>query len=154
MKRAGPRVALVLLLIVAIGMGGTLLMLRGSVGLVVRSVAPCPAGRASGPAPDHGPISQREVIAIACAQAPSSTTPRRVLSVTSGILSGFMSGSTPAGISPNRRVWAVLLSGTFPPASCGPPAPRGTHHSCPSPEHTAHVVLDYHTGKFLTGSVP
>jgi hypothetical protein len=56
---------------------------------------------------------------------------------------------------PTTVVWAVSLSGTFEPGSCGPaPATTETLNPCPSPLHSARVLIDATTGEFLLASVP
>ena len=53
---------------------------------------------------------------------------------------------------PNAQVWAVLLSGTFPPASCG--AYTATPHPCPPPAVSELVLIDARSGGFIQGTVP
>ena len=71
-------------------------------------------------------------------------------------LSSFGAEAPSSGISdPATVVWAVSLSGTFEPGSCGP-APVATEppNPCPSPLHSARVLIDAETGEFLLTSVP
>ena len=54
---------------------------------------------------------------------------------------------------PNTLVWAVRLSGTFAPPSCGGYTP--TPHPCPSSPATSELILiDARTGAFIQGEVP
>lgn len=53
------------------------------------------------------------------------------------------------------EVWAVSLSGTFYPGSCGPaPMPPATPGPCPPAQTTALVLIDAATGAFIMASVP
>jgi hypothetical protein len=55
-------------------------------------------------------------------------------------------------VDPKTVVWAVKLSGTFPPASCG--ALRASPHPCPPPASSELILIDATTGAFIQGEVP
>jgi hypothetical protein len=61
-------------------------------------------------------------------------------------------GPGEGGPGGDRWVWAVLIRGSFPPASCGPYTP--IPHPCPSPATTGAVFLDYVTGEWLQSGFP
>ena len=97
-----------------------------------------------------GGISRDQAIRMASHQAMvQSTTPTKVSWARAGPLSQF--GRDPYS-SPNRLVWAVDLSGTFPRPSCGAYNPNGPTH-CEAQARHATVILDYFSGAFVTGSL-
>lgn len=55
-------------------------------------------------------------------------------------------------VDPTTAVWAVRLSGTFPPASCG--GYTATPHPCPSPANSELILIDAQTGDFIQGEAP
>jgi hypothetical protein len=73
--------------------------------------------------------------------------------VRSVTLTTYGAASPNGGVRPaSTQVWAVLLSGTFPPFSCGPYSP--TPHPCPSPATSALILVDAQTGEFIEGQIP
>lgn len=86
-----------------------------------------------------------ETAAKATAQTMSST-PVSFVSATSGSISKFEPTVETAGSDPNRMVWAVVFQGTF-EGSCGPSS--SSPQSCPAPNTTVRVVLDYASGAFI-----
>ena len=55
-------------------------------------------------------------------------------------------------VDPATAVWAVRLSGTFPPASCG--GYTATPHPCPSPANSELILINASSGDFIQGAVP
>jgi hypothetical protein len=94
-------------------------------------------------------VSADAARATALKQAGSST-PVSVVSVELTTYGAKADGGLVA--DPNTQVWAVLLSGTFPPASCGGDTP--TPHPCPSPAASELILIDAHTGAFIQGEIP
>ncbi len=103
------------------------------------------AGRSATPTP----ISENVATAAAIEHAGSSI-PVTVLSAT---LSTYGAESQNSSIvDATTPVWAVRLSGSFYPASCGPMT--ATPHPCPSPAPTALVLIDARTGAFIQAEMP
>lgn len=53
---------------------------------------------------------------------------------------------------PDEWVWAFVVRGSFPPASCG--GYTATPHACPSPATTMLILLDARTGEFVLARSP
>ena len=51
-----------------------------------------------------------------------------------------------------KRVWAFIVRGSFPAASCG--GYTATPHPCPPPATTMRVLLDARTGEFVLATSP
>jgi photosystem II stability/assembly factor-like uncharacterized protein len=101
---------------------------------------------ASSVRPPAGGLSQAAAFAAARRAYPDA---RGVVSGRVGQIRDFETGQRV--VPPDRWVWAVVISGTF-PFSCGPaPDPGQTHAPCPPPALTKTVLLDYATGKFIEG---
>lgn len=65
----------------------------------------------------------------------------------------FPGSSTPG--HDDDLVWAVLVRGSFPFPSCGPPpTPGQPDHPCPSPAQTMMMMFDYRTGTWLWSEMP
>jgi uncharacterized protein YceK len=79
-----------------------------------------------------------------------SSTPASVVSVELTTYGAKANGGSV--VDPSTQVWAVLLSGTFPFASCGGYTP--TPHPCPSPAASELILIDAHTGAFIQGEIP
>jgi hypothetical protein len=102
--------------------------------------------------PPYGGLSQAAAEKIAMANT-YSTTPAHVTIARPGHFSEFANGSQ--AVAPDRWVWAISFSGTFPPASCGPkPIQPGLTAKCPAPQHSELVLIDYFNGDFISASVP
>ncbi|MGZ3632490.1 MAG: hypothetical protein ACXWQ6_09380 [Candidatus Limnocylindrales bacterium] len=75
------------------------------------------------------------------------------MQVRSVTLTTYGAASPNGGVRPaSTQVWAVLLSGTFPPFSCGPYS--ATPRPCPSPATSALILVDAQTGEFIEGQIP
>ena len=107
-------------------------------------------------APSPAPVSsERTTITAEAATAVAvgqvvSTTPVKVVS---RMLSTY--GAEPGGasiVAASTPVWAVRLSGSFTPPSCGPFT--ATPHPCPSPPTSALVLIDARTGAFIQAEMP
>jgi hypothetical protein len=120
--------------------------MRASVFLLVILVA----GACAGQAPSSSRISASAATATAIAQA-GSTIPVKVLSAK---LSTYGVAEAGGGtiVAASTPVWAVLLSGSFQPPSCGPMT--ATPHPCPSPATSALILIDARTGAFIEGMMP
>jgi hypothetical protein len=94
-------------------------------------------------------VSAEAARAVALEQTRSST-PVSVVSVELTTYGSKADGSSV--VDPSTQVWAVLLSGTFPPASCGGYTP--TPHPCPSPAASELILIDAHSGAFIQGEIP
>jgi uncharacterized protein YceK len=94
-------------------------------------------------------ISANAARASALAQV-RSATPVSVVSVELTTYGARADGGSV--VDPDTQVWAVVLSGTFPPASCGGYTP--TPHPCPSPAASELILIDAHTGAFIQGEIP
>jgi uncharacterized protein YceK len=94
-------------------------------------------------------VSADAARATALKQAGSSTA-ATVVSVELTTYGAKANGGLVA--DPSTQVWAVLLSGTFPSASCGGYTP--TPHPCPSPAASELILIDAHTGAFIQGEIP
>jgi hypothetical protein len=94
-------------------------------------------------------VSAEAARAVALEQIRSST-PVSVVSVELTTYGARADGGSV--VDPDTQVWAVLLSGTFPPASCGGYTP--TPHPCPSPAASELILIDAHTGAFIQGEIP
>jgi hypothetical protein len=93
-------------------------------------------------------ISAEMARAVALREEPGADV--QVRSVT---LTTYGAASPNGGVRPaSTQVWAVLLSGTFPPFSCGPYSP--TPHPCPSPATSALILIDAQTGEFIEAQIP
>ena len=113
--------------------------------LVVGLIAIGCAGGASAPPS----VSAESAAAMAIEQVGSSTT----VKIVSTRLSTYGADAAGGAIADaHTPVWAVLLSGTFQPPSCGPMT--ATPHPCPAPATSALVLIDARTGTFLQGMVP
>lgn len=114
--------------------------MRAAVGLVLAAllVSSCSAT-----------VSAEAARAIALEQIRSST-PVSVVSVELTTYGAKADGSSV--VDPSTQVWAVQMSGTFPPASCGGYTP--TPHPCPSPAASELILIDAHTGAFIQGEIP
>lgn len=100
------------------------------------------AGCSSDPAAD---LSAQQAVSAARRTAQRlTTTPLTLISARSGDFREFDPNAGPAVSAPDRRVWAVVFQGTFPPASCGPPGGR-----CPAPNSTMRVIIDAASGAFI-----
>ena len=120
------------------------------IGSLLVVLAVLAVGRLLG-APDGG-LSESDADKIALANA-YSTTPAQVTIARPAHFSEFANGSQT--VAPDKWVWAVSITGTFPPASCGPkPIQPGRQASCPPPQHSELVLIDYFNGDFISASVP
>jgi len=92
--------------------------------------------------------------ADAIARARSSSRFVDVISVEAAHIRDFeLQGA--CGSADLSAVWAVVVDGTFPPASCGPvPLPGQSPHPCPPPASTGVIFLDYHSGAELEAQFP
>ena len=108
------------------------------------------AAACGGQAPSPTTISAETAGATAIMQA-GSTTPVKVLSAK---LSTYEAANAGGGsiVDASTPVWAVRLSGTFQPPSCGPMT--ATPHPCPSPATSALILIDARTGAFIQGVMP
>ena len=94
-------------------------------------------------------ISADAAAAVAIAQV-GSTSSVKVLSTKRSTYGAEAGGGSIVDAS--TPVWAVRLSGTFQPPSCGPMT--ATPHPCPSPATTALVLIDASTGGFIEATMP
>ena len=119
--------------------------MRASVLLAaVLIVASCGGGSRSSTS-----ISAEGASATAIAQA-GSTIPAKVLSTRLSTYGAVAGGGMV--IDASTTVWAVRLSGSFEPPSCGPVT--SIPHPCPSPATTALILIDATTGAFIQGMMP
>lgn len=110
--------------------------------LAAMAAALLASGCSSDPAPG---LSQQQAVATAGTTAQRmSSTPVSLISVTTGDVGDVDPNAGKAVSPPDRRVWAVVFHGTFPPPSCGP---AGGH--CPAPNTTMRVILDYASGTLI-----
>ena len=65
----------------------------------------------------------------------------------------FRGGASDLAAPWNEMVWAIRLKGTYPPGSCGPAPLPGQRPHCPPDNHTATVMLDYRTGRFVMARI-
>jgi hypothetical protein len=100
-----------------------------------------------------GGESRGDAIAAAESQIPS-TTRQSVMWAVIAPLVLFRGGASEEAAPGKEIVWVVRLSGTYPPASCGPVPHPGQQVHCPPDAHTATVILDYLTGRFVMASTP
>ena len=119
--------------------------MRASILLVTILIAAACAGR---PSPSTA-ISAEAASATAIQQVGSLST-AKVLSTRLSTYGAEAGGGQV--VDGNTAVWAVLLSGTFGPPSCGPMT--ATPHPCPSPATTALVLIDARTGAFIQAAMP
>jgi hypothetical protein len=122
-------------------------MSRFIVCLAAMAALACSCGGAVIPGLSQG---QAETAAKATAQTMSSTRVSFV-SATSGSFGSFEPHAGTVVSDPNRMVWAVVFRGTF-QGSCGPAGP--SPHSCPPPNTTVRVVIDYASGAFIMAATP
>jgi hypothetical protein len=119
--------------------------MRTSVLVVVVMIAAACGGQASSPTS----ISAEAASATAIAQMGSATTVKVVSTRLSTYGAEAGGGSIVDATTP---VWAVRLSGSFQPPSCGPMT--ATPHPCPSPATSALILIDARTGAFIQGTMP
>lgn len=119
--------------------------MRASVLLVAVLIAAACGGQTS----SSSTVSADSASATAIAES-GSTIPVNVLSTrlsTYGAEAGgglMVDASTP--------VWAVRLSGSFQPPSCGPVT--ASPHPCPAPATSALILIDARTGAFIQARMP
>ena len=102
--------------------------------------------------PPDGGLSESEAVKIARSNT-YSTTPAHVTIARPAHFSEFANGSQT--VAPDKWVWAISFTGTFPPASCGPkPLQPGQNAQYPQPQHSELVLIDYFNGDFISASVP
>lgn len=102
-----------------------------------------------GQTPSPSAISADAARADAISQA-GSEIPVTVLSMK---LSTYGAEATGGSIvAADTPVWALLLSGSFRPPSCGPMT--ATPHPCPPPATSALILIDARTGAFIEGMMP
>ena len=78
-----------------------------------------------------------------------------VVSAESGPYADFVDAESSPVVDSSHDVWAVVFSGTFPPASCGPARLDGEEGvACPAPNTSMLVILDYDTGDFIMAAAP
>jgi len=109
-----------------------------------------PAGTQTGPPSQPAsspPISADQARATALREASGTD-----VMVVSTELSTYGAKANGSIVDPKTVVWAVKLSGTFPPASCG--ALRASPHPCPPPASSELILIDAATGAFIQGEVP
>lgn len=95
-------------------------------------------------------LTQAQAVTKAEAIAqPMSATPVTFVSAASGPFSRFEPRDGRAVSAPDRLVWSIVVSGSF-RGSCGG-AGSGT---CPPPNTTERVELDYTSGDFITSKTP
>ena len=111
----------------------------------VRVVVPAAA---TSPSPSSS-VTESEALSVAFRNS-ASTTPLRVLSVARTTFGAAM--PTSAVAPADTPVWALTLSGTFPPASCGPA--EATSHACAPPATSALVLVDATSGAWLSAETP
>lgn len=99
-----------------------------------------------------GGLTRDQATSVAVHQL-TSTTPASAQLAVPGPLVLFRDGAGAAAAPKYRMVWAITFSGTFPPASCGPPPPPGEQPHCPPPNHTETVVIDYFSGEFIMAEI-
>jgi hypothetical protein len=119
--------------------------MRASVLLVAVLIAAACGGQTSVPTS----ISADVASATAIAQMGSAATVK-ILSTRLSTYGAEAGGGSVA--DPSTPVWAVRLSGSFQPPSCGPMT--ATPHPCPSPATSALILIDATTGAFIQGTVP
>jgi hypothetical protein len=108
------------------------------------------AAACGGQASSSTSISAEAASARAIRQA-GSTIPVKVLSAK---LSTYGAAEAGGGtiVDASTPVWAVRLSGSFQPPSCGPMT--AIPHPCPSPATSALILIDARTGAFIQGTMP
>ena len=80
-----------------------------------------------------------------------STSPVLFLSSKAAHYGDFSDGGL--AVDPNKWVWVVVFSGTFP--SHGGPVPRPGETPSPRPDHhTIMEFIDYSSGEFIQASIP
>lgn len=102
-----------------------------------------------GQTPSLSPISADAAKATAISQA-ASTIPVKVLSIKRSTYGPETRGGSI--VAADTPVWAVRLSSSFQPPSCGPYT--ATPHPCPSPATSALILIDARTGAFIEGMMP
>jgi len=107
-------------------------------------VASC-AGRGLSPTP----ISAETASATAIANV-ASTIPAKVISTRLSTYGAVADGGHV--VDSNTPVWAVRLSGSFEPPSCGPIT--AVPHPCPPPATSALILIDASTGAYVQGTMP
>jgi hypothetical protein len=110
---------------------------------VAGSSTPVAVSPATTSRPAHGLTAAQ---AIEKARAQRTGTPVRAVA---GPMRSFW-GPGEGGADGNRWVWAVLVTGSFGPASCGPAG----SHTCPPPATTGVLFFDYVTGEWLSSQFP
>jgi hypothetical protein len=119
--------------------------MRASVLLVAVLIAAACGGQASSPTS----ISAEAASTTAIAQVGSAATVK-VLSTRLSTYEAEAGGGSVADAG--TPVWAVRLSGSFQPPSCGPMT--AIPHPCPSPATSALILIDARTGAFIQGTMP
>lgn len=111
--------------------------------LVAASALVCACGGSA-----HG-LTKQQAVTMATSRAQElSSTPVSFVSAASGQLGNLETGSS----DPDHQVRAVTFDGTFTPPSCGPSGPAPS--SCPSPNGSLRVFLDYTSGAFVMAEEP
>lgn len=92
-------------------------------------------------------LSRQRAVSEATTRAQGmSSTPVTFVSAASGRLGTFSTGFVSP--NPNRKVWAVTFTGTF-AGACGPAG-----NTCPPPNKSVSIFLDYTSGAFVMASTP
>lgn len=104
---------------------------------------------ATAPTPSTSTMITAEAAATAAAAQFAPGVPVKVLSTRLSTYGAEAGGGLAAADAP---VWTVVLSGSFPPFSCGPMT--AAPHPCPQPATSALILLDARTGAFFRGTIP
>lgn len=94
-------------------------------------------------------ISEKTAAATAIANV-ASTIPATVISARLSTYGAVADGGHV--VERDTLVWAVRLSGSFEPPSCGPVT--AVPHPCPPPATSALVLIDASTGAYVQGTMP
>jgi hypothetical protein len=130
------------------------LLLGTAVGFIVGRASdggePTPTKVAIAPTqePPRGGISRTRAAAVALRYEGGHVvlaTVRRI---------GDVLGDHTAGVPPDTWVWVVEVRGTEQSSSCGGFVLSGAPQSCPPPNRSAVVFVDYVTGKWLMDGTP
>jgi hypothetical protein len=123
----------------------------GGIGLAGLGLAAALAVGACTVNPAVGAVSRESAVATAIGSS-GSTTPVTLISATLTTFGSVASGSSIA--SAETQVWAIALSGTFQPPSCGPSQPS-TASRTPCPPATSElVVINAQSGAVIVMQAP
>lgn len=97
-------------------------------------------------------VTRETAVATAIGSSGSTT----LVSVISATLTTYGAASPNGRVVPaDTQVWAIRLSGTFPPGSCGPaPASGETPTPCPSPATSEQVLINAQSGAIIEAERP